>query len=531
MPGWILKIIVKFIPHTAFICFSSVAISLAYIYLAFLSKNVLEIASGDRNGSFSTYALLFLFTVIFQVVLSGVVSLLKTTMSGKLTIEIRKYLFSVLNRKKYSSISKFHSGDILNRFTSDTEVVVSNIVSLIPDVCSTCTKIIGGTIALISLEPTIAIIVLILGIFIPALGKLINKRYKYLHKECQKTEGITRSFLQECFENNIVIKTFKSEIPFIERLNRYMGDNYRLKIKRAYFSIFAHLSLYSVFTIGYYAILVWGATQIAGGKISFGMLTAFLQLVSQLRLPLQNISSILPRYYAIIASTERLSEIEQLENEELSEPSISEEFLSIEGNNITFRYGDDSVLKDFSFKIKKGDITAITGASGTGKSTLFKLILGLYEPQSGNLTINGDIKLMPLMRPLFAYVPQGNMILSGTIRDNLTMCNDSILMSDIIKACKAAQIHDIITSLPHGYDTVLSERGGGLSEGQIQRISIARALLADTPVLLLDEATSALDQKTELLVLESLKALKDKTVILVTHRKTSINFCDNIINI
>lgn len=530
--GWILKIFKKFIPHTLFMCLSSVTVSLCYIYLAFLSKNVLEIATGDREGSFLTYGLLFLFTVLLQVALSGVTSLLRTTISGKLTIAIRQHLFSLLNRKKYAGVSKYHSGDILNRFTSDTDIIVSNLVSVLPDLCSTIAKIIGGTIALIALQPTVAVIVLLFGVCIPAIGRLINKRYKYLHKECQRTEGVTRSFLQECFENNIVIKTFKSEVPFIERLKQYMNTNYKLKIKRAYFSVFAHLSLYSFFTIGYYAILVWGATQIADNTISFGMLTAFLQLISQLRLPLQNISSIFPRYYAIIASAERLSELEELENEASSEaPPVIDDFATLEGNDICFGYGNDSVLKDFSFKIQKGSITAITGTSGAGKSTLFKLILGLYEPQSGNITVNGNIKVDASTRPLFAYVPQGNMILSGTIHDNLTMCNDNILMSDVIKACKAAQIHDIITSLPDGYDTVLSERGGGLSEGQIQRISIARALLADTPVLLLDEATSALDKKTELLVLESIKALKDKTVILVTHRKTSVNFCDNIINV
>lgn len=528
---WIYKIFKRFLPLIALMCLCSIAVSLIFVLLAFLSKNVLEVATGDRQGDFLTYSLLFIGAVIAQVSLSGINSILKSVISGKFTIALREYLFSLLSRKQYAALQKYHSGDILNRFTSDTDVIVSNTVTILPDICSMLAKIIGGTIALISLQPSITLIVLFLGICIPAIGRIINKRYKFLHKECQKTEGVTRSFLQECFENNIVIKTFNSEIPFIERLKKYMTDNYHLKIKRAFITVISHLSLYSFFTVGYYAILVWGASQISKNNISFGVLIAFLQLVSQLRAPLQNISSVFPKYYSIIASAERLLELEALEDEKVPQRQKEIEFNSISAENLGFSYGEKSVLEGFNFKIRKGSLTAITGASGSGKSTLFKLILGLYEPKNGCIKINGNIDATASTRHLFAYVPQGNMILSGSIKDNITLCNPDISMNDIITACKAAQIHDYIISLPKGYETVLSERGGGLSEGQVQRLSIARALLANTPVLLLDEATSALDKDTELRVLENIKSLTNKTVILVTHRKTSIDFCDSIINI
>ena len=530
--GWIFKLFKKFIPHTVIVCIISVLISLSYIWLAFLSKNILEIATGEKSGSFVTHAVLILLIIVSQIVLSAVSSLLKAIVSGKFTFTIREYLFSLLNQKKYSLVAQYHSGDILNRFTSDTGVIVSNTTSIIPDICSMLTKIIGGTIALITLEPIVAVIILVFGICVPAVGRILNKRYKHFHKECQRTEGITSAFLQECFENNIVIKTFKSEIPFIERLKKYMTDNYNLKIKRACLSIFSSLGLYFFFTIGYYTVLIWGASKISTGIITFGTLVAFLQLISQIQAPLKNVSNILPRYYSTIASAERLVEFENLESEPKSNtPNTNLTFDYIKCEDLSFSYGDKQVLRGFNCKIEKGDITAITGASGSGKSTLFKLILGLYDTNSGNITINGSINADASTRHLFAYVPQGNMILSGSIKDNLTMCNPQIPLSEIIKACKTAQIHDYIASLENGYDTILTERGGGLSEGQIQRLSIARALLANTPVLLLDEATSALDEKTELAVLKNIKALTDKTVILVTHRKTSIDFCDNIINI
>ena len=450
---------------------------------------------------------------------------------GKYTINIRERLFSTLNSKKYSATKNYHSGDILNRFTTDVDVVVSNTVSLIPDLCSILSKIIGGTVALMLLEWRIALLVLLLGIILPAMGRIISKKYKYLHKEYARTEGVTRSFLQECFENSIILKTFKSESPFKNRLKQYMSDNYTFRIKRSILTVIANISIYSFFSLGYYAVLVWGAIEIKNGNISFGVLIAFLQLIAQLRAPLQNISGILPKYYAAIASAERLIELEDLENEETTQYEKIPCFQSMTGENVTFGYSDKPILKDFNFRIEKGSMTAIVGTSGIGKTTLFKLILGLYDTTSGNIKINEETVVSTATRPLFAFVPQGNMILSGSIRDNLTLCNPDIPLSEIIKVCKTAKIHDYIASLENGYDTLLTERGGGMSEGQIQRLAIARALLADTPVLLLDEATSALDNETELSLLSNIKELSDKTVILVTHRKTSIDFCDNIITI
>lgn len=527
---WVYKSFKKFIPQTVLMCLTSVAVSLLFIYLAFLSKNVLELATKQREGSFLFYGIAFAVVVFLQVILSGGSSIMRTAVAGKLTIDMRERLFKTLNRKKYSAIEGFHSGDVLNRFTADTDVIVSNTVSILPDICSMLAKIIGGAAALILLEWKLAIIIVLFGLIVPAIGRLINKRYKHLHKECIRTEGVTRSFLQECFENTIVIKTFKSEVPFTKRLKLYMKDNYRFKLKRAWLSVLSHLSLYSFFTVGYYAVLVWGAISIAKGTITFGVLIAFLQLVSQLRGPLQNLSGIIPKYYAVIASAERLLEFEALENEPPTKEKTLPYFESLNVEDINFSYDTKPILKGFNLNIEKGSITAITGPSGSGKSTLFKLFLGLYEPICGSITINNDLNVDAATRPLFAYVPQGNMILSGSIIDNLTMCNADIPLSDVIKACKIAEIHDYIISLEDGYDTVLNERGGGFSEGQLQRLSIARALITDAPILLLDEATSALDKVTELRVLANIKSLKDKTVILVTHRKTSIEFCDTVIS-
>lgn len=533
---WIYKRTKKFLPSVLLLSVISALDALTFVALALISKNVLDVATGSGTGSITGHGML-LFGVIFaQIVLTAAQSLLNSYTNARLTISMRNYLFSLVCRKKYSYISAYHSGDLLNRFTSDTDVIVNSVVSIIPNISSMAAKIIGGISALIVLDARIAFIILVLGISVPALGRMINRKYKALHKKSQQTEGRTRSFLQECFENIVVMKTFVSEAPFTKKLNQLMKENYHIKMKRTGVSVATHISLYSFFTVGYYTILIWGAGMISSGFITYGTLMAFLQLVSQLRAPLQNVSGIMPQYYSALASAERLMEIEKGQDDMAPVSAdklekIKKSFSGLEVKDITFAYKNELILKNCSFEAEKGKITAITGESGSGKSTIFKIILGLYEPQNGDITVNGNIPLDTSLRGLFAYVPQGNMVLSGTIRENITLCNESVSQEDLIKAAKAAEIYELISSMPEGFDTVISERGGGLSEGQIQRISIARALLTDAPVLLLDEATSALDEATETKVLSNIKALNGKTVLFVTHRNTSLKVCDKIIRV
>jgi len=533
---WIYRRIKRFLPAIIATALISAVTAVSYVVLALLTKKVLDIATGDAAGNLAAAGAALFAVIALQVTAGACQSLLKAYTNGKLTMSLREYLFTIICKKKYEDISPYHSGDILNRITSDVDTVVSSSVTIIPNSVSIFTKIIAGLGAMVFMNPILALIILLLGVTVPAIGRFISKKYKYMHKECQRTEGRTRSFMQECFENIVVIKTFASEGPFIKRLQRYMDDNFKLKIKRTGISIAATISLYTFFTIGYYAVLLWGAGGLAKGTLTYGTLMAFLQLISQLRAPLQNVSGILPQYYSAIASAERLTELEGLRDEtSLLKPEdadkLKADFKSIEAKDLCFGYGSKNILENCSFTAEKGDIIAITGESGSGKSTLFKLILGLYNPASGSLTVNGEIPTDASVRPLFAYVPQGNMVLSGSIRDNISLCNPDVDEESIINAAKAAEIYDYIAALPNGLDTMLSERGAGLSEGQIQRISIARALITEAPVLLLDEATSALDEATETRVLENIRRMTGKTVLFITHRNTSLKACDKIMHI
>ena len=531
---WMAARIKRFIPAIAAISVINAVTALLGVALAFISKRVIDMnSSGTLNRVLLFGALLF-GTAALQILLSGLTSVISVRVNGKITISMRSYLFSVLVHKRYSDASKYHSGELLNRFTSDADVIVNAATATLPSAVSMVTKVIAGVAALAVLNPILALIVVSAGTVLPFLGRFISRRYKYLHKLVQQTEGASRSFLQESFANLVVIKSFRSEQPILSKLDEYMQKNLRIKIKRNFISVVISVLMTSFFSLGYYGVLLWGATQFANG-LSFGTLNAYLQLISQLRAPLQNISGILPQYYSALASAERLMELEMLgdepeplKNERLDR--LKSEFESLDIENIAFAYDDELVLKNCSFSVPKNRITAITGESGCGKSTLFRLILGLYEPIGGKITVNGSVPVNASTRGLFAYVPQGNMILSGTVRDNIAMCDPTISEEAIENAARAADIYDYISSLPNGFETHLSERGGGLSEGQVQRISIARALVTDAPVLLLDEATSALDEATETTVLSNIKNMTDKTVLFITHRNTSISVCDHIVH-
>lgn len=532
---WILSHTKKYLPYIILNCLFCIGASSIYVLLAHFSKKVIDTATPDGNsvliGAFILFGL-----ILLQIALNASVSLVNAFVNGKLIIVLRNRLFTSVVRKKYPLVFEHHTGDLLNRFTSDIDQVVGGAATILPSLCSMLAKIIAGTLALILENYIFAFIVLAVGFIFPLIGRIISKKYKYLHKAVQETEGQSRSFLQESFANIVVIKTFDSESPILNKLNAYLSENFKTKMKRSGIQVTMNTCLNSFFTIGYYAVLVWGAYSITSGKISTGTLFYYLQLVSMLRAPLQNVSGILPRYFAMVASAERLIELENMDVE--TPPlkydkidNIKSDFKFIYADKLSFAYNDTLIIRNSSFKIHKNSITAITGGSGSGKSTFFKLLLGLYDVCGGSLTFNGTTDINSATRPMFSYVPQVNMILSGTILENLTLCNPDVDMKKVEQACRAAMIYDFISSLPDGFNTKISERGAGLSEGQIQRISIARALLFDAPILLLDESTSALDEPTETALLSNIKNMTDKTVIFITHRNTSISVCDHIINI
>ena len=512
----------------------------SFIMLALMSRRFLDIATGAEQGNLNVQILFILGLILFQAVLNIICSYVRMRVTAKLEIQIRTGIFSTILRKKYHKIVYMHSGEMLNRMTSDIDIVVGAVVGMIPQAISMFTKIGAGLIVLFVMDSGFTAVVLGIGVLVCICSRIYSRHFKYLHKEVQRTNGKVRSYIQECVENLMVIKSFTNEEAVCDKLKEFQSENYHIRVKRNTVSNLANTLLYVMFTSGYYAALVWGALQISVGAMTFGTLTAFLQIIQQIRTPFQNVSGLIPQYYSMQASAERLMEVEQMEEESfqpmlLNLSEFEKDFQAIIAEQVTVSYEDGApVLEQVSLRINKGDFAVIVGESGSGKSTLMKLLLQLITCEQGQLyfeTAQGKIPIHAGTRNVFSYVPQGNMIMSGTIRENITFCNDKTDESAICNAAKAADIWEYIKTLPQGLDTMLSERGEGLSEGQIQRIAIARALLNDAPILLLDECTSSLDKETERSVLQNLKKMSGKTIICISHTEAGISCCNRVFRI
>lgn len=531
---WILGYSKNYLWAVALLAGVSAAISGSFILLALVSSGLLDVASGAREGSILEYCLALIGLVVLQAVLNIAGSNIRVRVSGKLEMALKHGLFVSVLRKPYLEITKLHSGEIMNRMTSDIELVVAGLVGIFPQIISLGTKLVAGLFILFRIDFQFTLIILLIGCAVCIGSRIYSEKFRYFHKEVQETGGQVRAFLQECIENLLVIKSFSNEKLMETRLDEYQEVNYRIKKKRNAVSNLANTMVYVMFTAGYYAALAWGAVQIAQGRLTFGALTAFLQIISQIRTPFRNISGLIPQYYSMIGSAERLMELEQITSEQKNSKTedfeqIAREMKALVFEQVGFAYEDRKILDGFSVRLEKGSLTAVAGASGVGKSTMMKLLLGLLPYQEGKIYFDLGDRKVPIdagTRKMFSYVPQGNMILSGTIRENLIFSGRKASEEEIRAAAERACIWEYIESLPDGLDTVLKERGNGLSEGQIQRIAIARALLSDAPILLLDECTSALDEKTEAQVLNNLSQMETKTIVCISHKEAAFACCD-----
>jgi len=533
---WILKK-TKFIwPGIFVMTLTGMIISLMGVFFALLSKRVLDIATGQMPGDLIREAVVLFSFLIFQLVLEIFQTVALVHVTGRFNIRFKTRLFETILRKDYMKISEFHTGELLNRINSDVGVLANGLIQMLPQLIFYLTKIIACFLALYVLDPYFALLCLGLGPLIFLTAYIYRRKMKQLHKNCQEADGAVKSYMQETLKNVLVIKAFGSAKSAAGRSKTLLEKLFKMNLKRNHLSVIANVFFYIGLTAGYYFALAWGAYKIANGVMTFGTLTALLQLVGQIQTPFQGLSSLFPQYYSMIASAERLMELEKLPQDTIGDKTEwgTENWAEIRLSDIGFAYRDEKILENADFSVKPGEFILITGTSGTGKSTLLKIMLGILVPQTGTAELvleNGTNRsLLCEKKQLFSYVPQGNLIVSGTIRENIMFFKTDVSEEQIIKAAQDAQIWDFIASLPEGLDTELGEGGLGLSEGQIQRLAVARAILCDAPVLLLDEATSALDEVTELAILTALKERQDKTCILVSHKKAAADFCDRALH-
>ena len=449
-------------------------------------------------------------------------------------------MLSEILLKDYAGISKYHSGELVNRIFSDVNVVTEGVINILPPFVLLLTQIIGASVILFGIDPQFLFIILAAAALSLLAALCFKKKSKALHREMQSEEGKVHAVMQESLQNIRLIKASESEEHIKDRANERQSSFFKAQMRRANFVTFANTGINSVFRIGWLYAMLWGCFGISRRTITYGTLMAVLQLVGQIQAPFASMSGLLSKFYSMLASAERINEIYSLPEEEPktfenTAAALYKDLENISFENVSFAYDKgEKTIENADFTINKGDFTALTGLSGGGKSTLFLLLLGIYAPSAGKITFkthNGCRKAGRDTRCIFAYVPQGNTLFSGTLRENITMFCENAGEDEIINAAKTACIYDFISSLPKGLDTVIGERGLGISEGQAQRIAVARALLSPSPILLLDEATSALDEKTEAQLLKNISNSKTKTCFIVTHRPAALAICNRRLSV
>lgn len=529
---WIISNSLFILPLLILLIVINMAVSACTIVFALLSKNLVDAAVVTDMNALWRYGLVFAVVIIIEIALRVINSRMTVSFGGRMEMRFREKIFASILGKKWSEVNRYHSGEIVNRIKSDTSVITSGIMHILPNGAMFLTRIILALAVLFTIDYQFALIICVISPLLLLFGRLYSKKMKFFHKEVQRSEGSAISYMIESIQNLTVVKAFGGEKSSANALKSIQKETLSLRLKRNAWNILASVSMMLLFTGGYAFTIFWGAFRIATGFLTFGDFTAMIQLVNQVQSPAKSMGSLLVTYQNMLASAERILEFEEFSDDCLSSrTAVPTAFSSINFDRVSFSYGNDKVLDCASMCVHKGEFVALCGISGSGKSTIIRLLLSLVDPDEGEIYITGEAKrtLDPSLRSLFAYVPQGNMLISGTIADNIAFYSD-VSHEEIEAAAKIAQM-DFVDTLPLGLDTPLGEKGAGLSEGQIQRIAIARALARKTPVLLLDEATSALDEDTEIRLLDALKAEKDKTVIIITHRKKVLDYCDKILTL
>lgn len=507
--------------------------SLATVF-ALQCRSVIDSAVSANMEKLVSSGMILGAIALAQFFLKIIIDSVYEVVSARVSMDLRQDIISNLMKKDFSQTSKYHSGEMLNRIFSDVAVVTDGVVGILPSLLNMITRLVCAAAVLIVLDVTFAAVFLISGILLFLVTKVFRGKLKNLHKNVQQKEGKMRSYMQETVENILLIKLFGVRKKAEKRTEELQQEHFKARMKRRSFSIGANSGISLVFRLGYLYALIRGAFSIMDRAMTYGTLSAILQLVGQLQVPFANLSGFLPRMYSAIASAERIIEIENIPEEKEPEKKLKyEDFAKLQIKDVSFSYGENHVLRDVSFEVNKGDFLSFTGISGGGKTTLFMLIMGAYPTQQGEITFidkDGNSFDTTQARGMIGYVPQGNSLFSGTVFENIGFLKENPTMEEVENAAKIACAHQFIKDFPMGYNTMLGENGFGISQGQAQRIAVARAVLSGAGVLLLDEATSALDEITQVKMLENLSKLRDKTVLIVTHRKAALAICNRHLN-
>lgn len=523
-----------------FLTVFSTVLSLAFAYMV---QYVINSASAGATKLLITFAVILLGLLLLRIGIQTVNGFFSEKLRAKIVADLRVRCFSKILRSDYGRLQGYHSGELLNRLTTDVFEVAGTTVGLLPAVVGMIVQCLGAVGALLTMDPLFTLIYVVCGGIFALIASLFRKQIKIKQKELLKADGESRSFMQEGITSVMTLKAYGAEEKSSGKAAGFANTYFEKRMDRnvlrtvmgAIFSLLSNFGL--IFAI------VWCSISVLGGNTNYGSILSVILLLMQLQHPLTSFSSLLPAYYARQTSGERLSEIDELPCETLSSDSKDftneyQNLAEIDLQDVAFDYGREGVLFGVNATLKKGEIICLTGASGTGKSTLFKLLLSVFVPSKGDIVLkNKDgskVALTAKERGLFAYVPQGHFLFSGTIYENLVFFADET-DEEVLKGKVEQALHtacaEFVWDLPQKLQTPLGESGHGLSEGQMQRLAVARAVLSNRPILLLDEATSALDSDTERKLLENIRALTDKTCLIVTHRPAALEIADTVLTI
>lgn len=531
--SWMIKHIRKHVPALILMVAVDIVQALFWVFFALGTQRVIDNAIGGSKSAFFMAVLQQGAICIVLVVTLALFRHLKEQLNATLDRSWKKYLLHILFCAEYENVANFHSGELVNRLSNDIRIMNDGLLSALPNFAALLTRLIAAVAILVSMTPVFGAAIICVGVLVLLVTALMRRRLKELHKRVSEADGKVAGFMQEALEKLLLVQAMDIGEEAENRAGKLLDQRFDVQRIRKNVSLIANTGV-SIFSyVASFAALVFCAFMLLNGKMTFGELTAVTQLVNQLRVPMINLSGIFPQYVAMTAAAERLMELETLGNSTepkcLNADVLYQEMECVGAENLTFSYDRDIVLSDANFTLPKGAFAVVTGPSGVGKSTLLKLMLGIFKTKQGQLYIDGTSGKIPLdrsTRRLFAYVPQGNLLFSGTLRENLLIVKPEATEEEIRRATYVSAMNEYLDQLPLGLDTMLGENSAGLSEGQSQRLAIARAILGDAPILLLDEATSSLDAATEVLVLERIKALPGKTCIAVTHRPAAVSLAD-----
>lgn len=536
--SWIYKKIRRRMPMIAFTAVLSAAVSYAGVQFSLTTKAVVNNAISGNSDALRLSCIVLISLSLFRLFGSMLNQFLGVNLRERLERDFKHAVLRDILRSDYSCISRHHSGDLVQRMDADAAAVYNGVLGFTGGLTSLVTSLVAAVTALLQIAPDFTLIFGGVGIVLGSTAMLFRKLLKQLSKDNSAANGRVSGFFHETISKLMVIQALDVAPEVERRTEQTLEDRWTFRRKQRNVQMLSHFGLSVVSYASYLVTMLWCAVKLLNGQITYGDVTAMVSLVTTVRSSATSLPRSLPRIFSITASCDRIMELEALPRQPDPDPekvrSLYGSLTGFTADHLTFAYDRENVITDATLTIPKGGLTVIIGQSGIGKSTLLKLLLGLYRPNSGSLSIdtpNGPVPVDRSTRSLFSYAPQGNFLLSGTIRENLTFTNPDASEEEIRAALHASALEDYVATLPRGLDTVLRENGAGLSEGQAQRLSLARAILSGAPVLLLDEVTSALDAATEAAVLERITALPGRTCIAVTHRPAALKLADHIIEV